>query len=229
MDRSRLASRQRCSSPRPRRCGVVIGRTGCHPSPRLRESPVCLLPRPDPRQPASAPGSRSRGRAATLDNADLAPGPDEQQHSGQTAPSSQRRRRPEAALAWSSRGAAAARSDDSFSPSAAAGLATGLGTPRSRQMLTPGDPFARSGSHDTLVGIAAESVGFQQRTRRLGRPEIVTACGQKSGGPAGSPAREIGRTWSRNGLGGFSQPLRERQQRWRPRADTGRGSAAQIA
>ena len=33
--------------------------------------------RPDPRQPASAPGSRSRGRAATLVNPDLAPGPDD--------------------------------------------------------------------------------------------------------------------------------------------------------
>jgi len=33
--------------------------------------------RPDPRQPASAPGSRSRGRAATLVNPHLAPGPDE--------------------------------------------------------------------------------------------------------------------------------------------------------
>jgi hypothetical protein len=36
--------RQRCASPRPRRSGVVIGQTGCPPLPRLRESPVCLLP-----------------------------------------------------------------------------------------------------------------------------------------------------------------------------------------
>ena len=35
----------------------------------------CAYCRSDPRQPASAPGSRSRGRAATLVNADLAPGP----------------------------------------------------------------------------------------------------------------------------------------------------------
>jgi len=37
----------------------------------------CACCRPDPRQPASAPGSRSRERAATLVNVDLAPGPDE--------------------------------------------------------------------------------------------------------------------------------------------------------
>jgi hypothetical protein len=37
----------------------------------------CACCRPDPRRPASAPGSRSRGRAATLVDADLAAGPDE--------------------------------------------------------------------------------------------------------------------------------------------------------
>ena len=37
----------------------------------------CACCRREPRRPASAPGSRSRGRAATLVNADLAPGPDE--------------------------------------------------------------------------------------------------------------------------------------------------------
>ena len=37
----------------------------------------CACCQPQARQPASAPGSRSRGRAATLVNADLAPGPDE--------------------------------------------------------------------------------------------------------------------------------------------------------
>jgi hypothetical protein len=38
----------------------------------------CACCRPDPRQPASAPGPRWRGRAATLVNADPAPGLDEQ-------------------------------------------------------------------------------------------------------------------------------------------------------
>ena len=70
------AIRQRCASARPRRSGVVTGHGGCPPLPRLRESPVCLLPA-DPRRLASAPGSRSRGRAATLVDADLAAGPDE--------------------------------------------------------------------------------------------------------------------------------------------------------
>ena len=42
----------------------------------------CACCRPGPRQPASAPGSRSRGRAATLVNADLAPGPDELRERG---------------------------------------------------------------------------------------------------------------------------------------------------
>jgi hypothetical protein len=69
--------RQRCASARPQRSGVVIGYIGALLLPRLRESPVCLLPASSAR-PASAPGSRSRGRAATLVNVDLAPGPDEE-------------------------------------------------------------------------------------------------------------------------------------------------------
>ena len=44
--------------------------------PRLRSRP-CACCRPDPRQCASAPGSRSRRRAATVVDADLAPGPDD--------------------------------------------------------------------------------------------------------------------------------------------------------
>jgi hypothetical protein len=42
----------------------------------------CACCRPDPRRPASAPGSRPRGRAATLVDADLAPGPDETRNDG---------------------------------------------------------------------------------------------------------------------------------------------------
>ena len=41
---------------------------------------------PGPRRPASAPGSRSRGRAATLADADLAPGPDDLQNCRMSAP-----------------------------------------------------------------------------------------------------------------------------------------------
>jgi len=37
----------------------------------------CAYCRPDPRQPATAHGSRSRGQAATLVSADLAPGLDD--------------------------------------------------------------------------------------------------------------------------------------------------------
>jgi hypothetical protein len=76
--RVRPPSRQRCASRCPRRSGVVIGHTGCPRLPRLRASP-CACCRPDPRRPASAPSSRSRGRAATPVDADLAAGPDEQQ------------------------------------------------------------------------------------------------------------------------------------------------------
>jgi hypothetical protein len=77
VDDVRLASRQRCASPCPRRSGVVIGDTGCPPG-RDCGSRRCACCRPNLRRPASAPGSRSRGRAATLVDANLAPGPDEQ-------------------------------------------------------------------------------------------------------------------------------------------------------
>src|SRR5437764_1168367 len=49
----------------------------------------CAYCRPDPPRPASAPGSRSRGRAATLVDTDLAPGPDDQQE--RSLPASTRR------------------------------------------------------------------------------------------------------------------------------------------
>ncbi len=81
---------------------------------------------------------------------------DKQQHSGQTAPCSQRRRRsrPEAARACSSEGAAAARPDDSFSPSAAVRLATAFGTPRSPR--SPTSYYCSAGgvarSHDCRRG-----------------------------------------------------------------------------
>ena len=70
------ARRQRCASPCPPRSGVVIGHTGCPPSSRLRESPVACC-RPDPRRPASAHGSRSRGEQPPSPTPDLAPGPDD--------------------------------------------------------------------------------------------------------------------------------------------------------
>jgi hypothetical protein len=46
----------------------------------------CACCRPNPRRLASAPGSRSRGRAATLVNADLAAGPDETEQRPGVAP-----------------------------------------------------------------------------------------------------------------------------------------------
>jgi hypothetical protein len=57
----------------------LIGLPGHSPAALLCRdcgSRRCACRRPDPRQPASAPGSRSRGRAATLVNEDLAAGPD---------------------------------------------------------------------------------------------------------------------------------------------------------
>ena len=69
--------RQKVRISTPRRSGVVIGHAGCPPLPGDCGSRRCACCRPDPRRAASAPGSRSRGRAAILVNADLAPGPDE--------------------------------------------------------------------------------------------------------------------------------------------------------
>jgi hypothetical protein len=59
-----------CRGPDRRRCTHDCG------------SRRCARCRPDPRQPASAPGSRSRGQAATLVKADLASGLDESQKRG---------------------------------------------------------------------------------------------------------------------------------------------------
>jgi hypothetical protein len=63
IDDIRLASRQRCASPRRRRSGVVMGHAGCPPLLRCG-SHRCACCRPDPRRPASAPGSRSRGASS---------------------------------------------------------------------------------------------------------------------------------------------------------------------
>jgi hypothetical protein len=63
--RLRPASRQKCASPSPRRSGVVTATLAallCRDCGSRRRA-YC---RPDPRQPASASGSRSHGRAATL-------------------------------------------------------------------------------------------------------------------------------------------------------------------
>ena len=70
-------SSPRCASPRFRRSGVVIGHAGCPRLSRLRCR--CACRRRDTRRLASAPGSRSRGRAGTVVDADLAPGPDEEE------------------------------------------------------------------------------------------------------------------------------------------------------
>ena len=71
-----------CSSPKVRiSIPSTIGRRDATPAVLLCRdcgSRRCACCRPDPRQPASAPGPRCRGRAATLVNADPAPGPDEQ-------------------------------------------------------------------------------------------------------------------------------------------------------
>jgi hypothetical protein len=61
--------------------GVVSDRSADLPC-RGCGSRRCVCCRPDPRRPASAPGSRSRGRAATLVDADLAPGPDDLRERG---------------------------------------------------------------------------------------------------------------------------------------------------
>jgi hypothetical protein len=69
------SQRQRCASPCPRRSAVVIGHTACLLC-RDCESHRCACRQPDPPHLASAPGSRSRRRAAILVNADRAPGLD---------------------------------------------------------------------------------------------------------------------------------------------------------
>jgi hypothetical protein len=70
--------RQRCACPCALRSGVQIGHRAALLC-RDCESRRCACCRPDPRRTASAPRSRSRGRAATLADADLAPGPDDRQ------------------------------------------------------------------------------------------------------------------------------------------------------
>jgi hypothetical protein len=86
-----LASqRQRCASRRRRRSRAAPITTaallclGCG-SRRCAYSPR------DPRRPTSAPGSRSRGRAATLGHAQLAAGQDDNQRGRRTAPCRPRR------------------------------------------------------------------------------------------------------------------------------------------
>ncbi len=56
----------------PSTAGVVISHTGCRPLPRLRTR-RCARCKPHPRRLGTAPGSRSRGRAATLVNAESSP------------------------------------------------------------------------------------------------------------------------------------------------------------
>ena len=122
----------------------------------------CACCRPDPRRPASAPGSRSRGRAAALVKADLAPESDD----------SRKRCR---------------RLSNSHGNAGVAELSPSMPSPAtSPRLLRPGASTIRRG-----YSVATRRAGQPRCAKRRGRPPSLPSriVGRERGAGVGDAAR----------------------------------------
>jgi hypothetical protein len=153
-------------------------RSPCWP-PRRRErrfadlhcrdcgSHPCACCRPDPRRPASAPGSPSRGRAASLVGADLAPGPDDDH-------SPRRRARDRCIRRGPCESRCTSKSVSRCSSAASRGKASAAAERSSACSPSGGSPGASGAAHTSRAGAehGSNSQGMPRRARAISKPGV---------------------------------------------------------